>query len=476
MDLDGILLSWNRGAERMYGYAAEEMIGQTTRALIPPDRLDEEPSILERIRRGERIEHYETVRLRKDGVALNVSIAVSPIEDSRGRIIGASKITRDITQSKRIEATLRETDRLKDEFLATLAHELRNPLAPIRQAALISKSDAATDAQKRWSHNVISRQVDHMSLLLDDLLDISRITRGMLDLRLEDTELADILETAVETARPIIDAKRHTFTIEAPDESVRFMADPLRLAQILSNLLTNAAKYTDPEGEILLRVECDTRNIFFMVKDSGIGIPRNALKNIFGMFSQVKSAQDRSEGGLGIGLALTKGLVDLHGGKIEARSAGPGCGSEFVVQLPRRDLRLGAAPPPSAVVREKLIARRILIADDNQDAAETLSMLLQMDGHDVKIVHDGRAAVSAFRAFKPEIALLDIGMPELNGYEVARLVREDEFGQAVTLIAVTGWGQERDKERALTAGFNHHFTKPLEPDRINEILRSLSST
>jgi CheY-like chemotaxis protein/two-component sensor histidine kinase len=313
-----------------------------------------------------------------------------------------------------------------------------------------------------------------MSLLLDDLLDISRITRGMLDLRLENTELADILETAVETARPIIDAKRHAFKIEAPDESVRFMADPLRLAQILSNLLTNAAKYTDPGGEILLRVECDTRNVFFLVKDSGIGIPPNALKNIFGMFSQVKSAQDRSEGGLGIGLALTKGLVDLHGGTIEARSAGPGFGSEFMVQLPRRDLGLSASPPPSAVVRDKVIARRILIADDNQDAAETLSMLLQMDGHDVKVVHDGRAAVSAFRAFKPEIALLDIGMPELNGYEVARLVRQDEFGRAVTLIAVTGWGQERDKERAQAAGFNHHFTKPLEPGRINEILRSLS--
>jgi PAS domain S-box-containing protein len=472
MTLDGAILSWNRGAEHMYGYTANEMLGRTTRALIPSDRLEEESTILGRIRRGERIEHYETVRVRKDGVALNVSIALSPIKDSRGRIIGASKITRDITQSKRIEATLRETDRRKDEFLATLAHELRNPLAPIRQAALISKSDAATDAQRRWSHNVISRQVNHMSLLLDDLLDISRITRGTLDLRLEDTELADILESAAETARPIIDAKRHTFTIDAPDESVRFMADPLRLAQILSNLLTNAAKYTDPQGRIQLRVECGPGSITFTVTDSGIGIATEALKNIFEMFSQVKSAQDRSEGGLGIGLSLTKGLVDLHGGTIEAHSAGLGFGSEFIVRLPRGDLKR-VVTPPAALNAAQLVGRRILIADDNQDAAETLSMLLQMDGHDVQVVHDGRAAVSAFAAFKPEIALVDIGMPELNGYEVARLVREDAHGQAVTLIAVTGWGQERDKQRALEAGFDHHFTKPVEPHRIDKILRSL---
>jgi PAS domain S-box-containing protein len=474
MTLDGVLLSWNGGAERMYGYTADEMIGRTTRALIPSDRLGEEPSILERIRRGERIEHYETIRRRKDGALLDVSIAVSPIQDSRGKIIGASKITRDITQSKRIEGELRETDRLKDEFLATLAHELRNPLAPIRQAALISQSDTATEAQKRWSHGVISRQVRHMSLLLDDLLDISRITRGTLDLRLESTELADILEAAVETARPIIDAKRHTFTIEAPEETVQFMADPLRLAQILSNLLTNAAKYTDPGGHIQLRVVCVARDICFVVKDSGIGISANALKNIFEMFSQVKSAQDRSEGGLGIGLSLTKGLVELHGGRIEARSGGPGLGSEFIVHLPRRASKLDSGPAVSGANRERPVRRCILLADDNRDAAESMAMLLEMDGHDVHVVHDGRAAVSAFTAFKPEIALIDIGMPGLNGYEVARLIRQDALGQSLTLIALTGWGQERDKDRALAAGFNHHFTKPVEPDRISEIIRSLS--
>jgi PAS domain S-box-containing protein len=474
LSLDGIVLSWNRGAERMYGYTANEMIGNTTQPLIPSDRADEESTILARIRNGERIEHFETRRKRKDGTVLDVSIAVSPIEDSRGRIIAASKITRDITQSKLAEAALRETDRRKDEFLATLAHELRNPLAPIRQAALISESESATDAQRRWSHGVIGRQVQHMSWLLDDLLDISRITRGTLELRLEDTELADILEAAIETARPVIDAKRHRFTVEAPEDSVQFMADPLRLAQILSNLLTNAAKYTDTGGEIRLSVVCDSRNILFSVQDSGIGIPADALKDIFEMFSQVKSARDRSEGGLGIGLALTRGLVDLHGGAIEARSAGPGHGSQFIVRLPRRDSRRMPEAAMTPVKQGRVPSRRVLIADDNADAAETLAMLLEIEGHEVHVVHDGRAAVSAFADFNPEVALLDIGMPELSGYEVARRVRDRDQGQAVTLIALTGWGQDRDKEQALAAGFNHHFTKPVEPARITEILRSLS--
>ncbi len=476
MTLDAVVLSWNRGAQYMYGYTADEVIGSTTQALIPPDRSSEESGILDRIRKGERIEHFETKRRRKDGTIFDVSIAVSPIEDSRGRIIGASKITRDITQSKRTEAALRETDRRKDEFLATLAHELRNPLAPIRQAALISGSDTATDAQRRWSHKVISRQVHHMSLLLDDLLDISRITRGMLELRLEDTELADILEAAVETARPIIDAKRHAFTIAAPDESVQFKADPLRLAQILSNLLTNAAKYTDPGGRIQLRVECDQQNMVFAVNDSGIGIPAEALKSIFTMFSQVKSGTDRSEGGLGIGLALTKGLVELHGGRIEAHSAGPGQGCEFTVRLPRREAHMVPGAVPKTDQRVQGASRRVLIADDNQDAAETLGMLLEIEGHRVRVVHDGRSAIAAFAEFEPEVALLDIGMPQLNGYEVARHVREKLKARTVTLIALTGWGQERDKELALAAGFNHHFTKPVEPAQISEILRSLTGT
>jgi PAS domain S-box-containing protein len=473
MTLGGAITSWNHGAERMYGYVAAEMIGHTTSVLIPRDRANEEKLILERIRKGERIDHFETVRVRKDHVKMDVSVAVSPIQDMNGNIIGASKITRDITQSKRTEAALRETDRRKDEFLATLAHELRNPLAPIRQAALISKATTSTESQKRWSHDVIERQVHHMSLLLNDLLDISRVTRGTLELRLETTDLKDVIDAAVETARPIIDAKRHAFSVVSPAEPIRIVADPLRLAQILSNLLTNAAKYTDPGGQIQLRIDRSADGVTIAVSDSGIGIPPDAAAHVFDMFSQVKSTQDRSEGGLGIGLALTKGLIELHRGRIEVRSAGPGSGSEFIVWLPNQDSRIRQVAAQTSAGSAQPMSRRILIADDNRDAADSLAMLLSIDGHVVHVVHSGHAALAAFSEFRPQVALLDIGMPDISGYEVASAVRQGSMGRAITLIAVTGWGQDRDKAQALAAGFNHHFTKPVDPDRITDILRSI---
>jgi PAS domain S-box-containing protein len=378
---------------------------------------------------------------------------------------------RELKSRERAEATLRDIDRRKDEFLATLAHELRNPLAPIRQASAISKAAAASEEQKRWSHDVIERQVHHMALLLDDLLDISRVTRGTLELRPQMTDLAPIIETAIETARPMIEAKRHALKVELPDEPARFAADPMRLAQVLSNLLTNAAKYTDPEGEIRLRATCSADTVTFSVADNGIGIPPDALEEVFAMFSQVKSAQDRSEGGLGIGLALAKGLIHLHRGTLEARSEGTGLGSEFIVKLPRRTLS-SASGRPAALASQPSVRRRVLIADDNRDAADSLAMLLRMDGHEVSVVHDGRQAVATIDSFRPEIAVLDIGMPELNGYEVARQVRQGRLGTSITLIAVTGWGQASDKARAAAAGFNHHLTKPIEPEALTRMLRS----
>ena len=628
--------------------------------LIPDNHLDEEPGILDRLRRGERIDHYETIRRRKDGELINVSLTVSPIKDGTGRIVGASKIARDITRQKRAEelireqahvlalldttgkaiasqldlqnvlqtvtdtatqligakfgaffynvineqgeafllytlsgasreafekfglprntpvfhptftgqgvvrspditkdprygqmaphhgmpeghlpvksylavpvvsrsgevmgglffghpdpdrfteraeqlviglaaqasvamdnarlyeaaqreiasreraeAALRETDQRKDEFLATLAHELRNPLAPIRQATMISMSSGASEGQKRWSHEVITRQVHHMSLLLDDLLDISRITRGTLELRTEMTDLATVVDSAVETSRPIIDSKHHTLRVELPTEPLRFAADPLRMAQVLSNLLTNAAKYTDPRGTIHLRATADANTVEISVIDSGVGLTRDALSAVFTMFSQVRSSQDRSEGGLGIGLALSKGVVELHGGTIEAHSAGPGEGSQFIVRIPRRTVSssLQAATTTTEPVQTR--KRRVLIADDNRDAAESLAMLLQMDGHTVTVVHDGRQALASIEASRPEVALLDIGMPEFDGYEVARRVRLDTRIRNMLLIAVTGWGQQSDKARAAAAGFDLHFTKPVEPQMLIELL------
>lgn len=381
---------------------------------------------------------------------------------------------REIASRLLAETALRETDQRKDEFLATLAHELRNPLAPIRQAALISKSAGTTEAQKSWSHDVIDRQVRHMALLLDDLLDISRITRGTLELRTEMVELAAVIDAAIETARPAIDAKQHRLSIELPSRNLSFSADPLRLAQILSNLLINAAKYTDPGGQIHLRASCDARLIRISVADSGIGIPAEAIGSVFAMFSQVKSSQDRSDGGLGIGLALAKGLADLHGGTIEAQSAGIGHGSEFTVLLPYQPAGAARAEPATdSSAAPAVRPRRVLIADDNRDAAESLAMLLQMEGHSVTVVHDGEQALLAFANMQPEVALLDIGMPKVSGYEVARQVRRGSPAQAVTLIALTGWGQDGDKAMARSAGFNYHFTKPIETDRLRAVLGAL---
>jgi signal transduction histidine kinase len=389
------------------------------------------------------------------------------------------ELARALNAQKESEAELRQqrdwrdADRRKDEFLATLAHELRNPLAPIRQAALISKAPAATDAQKRWSHDVIDRQVQHMSLLLDDLLDISRVTRGTLALRMQLTELATVIESAVETARPTIDTKRHHLSVDIPGEPVHFTADPLRVAQVLSNLLTNAAKYTDPEGDIRIIACCEAENIVIRVADSGIGISAATLPRVFNMFSQVHSNTDRSEGGLGIGLSLAKGLIELHGGTIEADSGGLGCGSEFTVRLPwRTTAGKSQHTVTAASASQPARQRRILIADDNRDSAETLAALLRMEGHEVTSVHDGPVALSVFSELKPDVVLLDIGMPGLTGYEVARKMRQSGPKVSLTLIAITGWGQDIDKERAFAAGFDHHLTKPVDPQRLVELLKA----
>lgn len=378
----------------------------------------------------------------------------------------------DVTERKQHEQALQEADRRKDEFLATLAHELRNPLAPIRQAALISKSPGATDAQKRWSHDVIERQVQHMSLLLEDLLDVSRITRGMLRLRKKSIELAAVIDAAVETSRPLIDAKQHELVIDLPPETIHFEADQLRVAQMVSNLLTNAAKYTDPHGTIRLHCECVDENLIISVTDNGIGIRREALNEIFNMFTQVCSAQDRSGGGLGIGLSLTKGLVELHGGTISASSAGPEKGSRFTIRLPMRAAEQPGTEAGIVVPPKFALARRILIADDNCDASETLAEFLRLQGHEVKAVYDGVAALQEFSVLQPDTVLLDIGMPGLNGNEVAQRIRETPTGQDAMLIAITGWGQDKDKASALSAGFDHHLTKPIDLQRLNLLLLS----
>lgn len=368
-------------------------------------------------------------------------------------------------------AALRDADRRKDAFLATLSHELRNPLAPIRNAAEVLASPRLTPMQLRWTQNVIQRQAAHMASLLDDLLELTRITQGKLQLRKQACSIQSIVEAAVETARPLLEKKRHELRIRVPDEIPPFIADPIRLAQALSNLLTNAAKYTDAGGWIELSVRLDER-LTIAVQDNGIGIPAEQLESLFTMFSQIPSAIGRSEGGLGVGLALVKGLAELHGGTVEARSDGAGKGSRFFITLPFEAGPRSESPVeerPAVIPSGKL---RVLVADDNRDAADTLSMLLSMDGYEVRTVYGGRAAVAAAETFRPDLALLDIGMPEVDGYMAAKGIRQQRFGVDIYLVALTGWGQQDDKRRALEAGFATHVTKPVDPKLLRDLLRS----
>jgi signal transduction histidine kinase len=396
-----------------------------------------------------------------------IDLLYQPVRDAGGAIVGIFAQGHDVTEQVQATSALEEANRRKDEFLATLAHELRNPLAPIRQAAVVAKT--APDAKRKgWALDVIERQVGHMALLLDDLLDVSRISRGKLPLRLAPVDLKSMVDAAVETAWPLVDARKHRLEVELPPHPVQMLADPVRIAQVLSNLLSNAAKYTDPGGTITLSAQERGGRLLLRVRDNGIGLSADTLETIFGMFSQVAASSELAQGGLGIGLALSRGLVQLHGGTLQARSDGPGKGSEFTVTLPLplrtpEPAPADVAPPPPA--RESR-ARKVLVADDNADALSTITLLLEMDGHEVHGAADGEQALKVAEALHPDVMILDIGMPHLNGHEVAARIRASEWGRRALLIALTGWGQSHDQERARVAGFDHHCTKPVDIEQL----------
>jgi PAS domain S-box-containing protein len=657
--LDGRIRSWNAGAMRLFGYTAEEVIGKPITIIIPPELHEEEHRILEKLQRGERIDHFETTRVTRDGRRIPISLSVSPVRDSRGVVVGASKVARDISERKRAEQALRESERLlsaeadalvklnesssrlwrsrtlqeglevmlaaviellgadkgnvqllegrgtggvlriaaqrgfqpdflehfrevsanddcacgralrsgqriiiedveaeaslraparaadyrsvvttpliggdgkplgmlsahfrsvhrpgerelrrldlytlqasdfiqrcrmeqalrhnqealheadrrKDEFLALLAHELRNPLAPIRYALATSRKAGRTLEQQKRAEEVIERQVAHMSRLLDDLLEVSRITHGTLELKKSRTELTVVLGAAIEAARPILDSRHHTLSLDLPKQTVRLEADPVRLAQVFSNLLINAAKYTDAGGSIELRATREESAVVVAVRDNGIGISADMMPRLFTLFSQAHTALGRSEGGLGVGLALARGLVALHGGRVEARSDGPGRGSEFIVRLPtgvpalevsQVDVRADGPATDAGL--------KILVVDDSQDAADTCATVLELSGHEVQTAYSGRRALELARTFRPHALLLDIGLPDVNGYELARTIRAAPWGGGMVLIAVTGWGQGKDRRRALEAGFDHHLTKPIAAETLESLLQSL---
>lgn len=649
-DLAGDITSWNHGAERQYGYLAREIIGKPLALLVPPDHRDELPELMERIKQGERIEHFETVRVRKDGSRLNVSLTISPIKTAGGRIVGASKIARDITVTKRHEAALRflagaskllgelldvpstlhkvaaiavphfadwctvdtldahgslgsvavthvdpakmelardlqrrfppdpaaprgvwnvirtgiseitpeitdellaasvqdaelrrvlielglrsymcvpltvrgrvlgaitfitaesgrrydtqdlavaedlahraaiaienarlyhearEADRRKDEFLAMLAHELRNPLAPLRNSVQILKMPRVDPATAEHAREMMERQIHHLVRLVDDLLDVSRVMRGKIELRTEQIELATIVARAVEAAQSLIESQQHELTVNLPTESLLLEADAVRLAQVIGNLLTNAAKYTEPNGRIWLSAQREGNQVVLRLRDTGIGISPGLLPRIFELFVQADHAATHSQGGLGIGLTLVKRLVELHHGTIEAHSAGLGRGSEFVVRLPLSVQDEATAQTNDAAAPQPVMSsfgRRLLVVDDNHDAADSLAMLLRLQGHEVVVAHDGYVALKVASESRPEMAFLDIGMPGMDGYELARRLRQQPGLDDVRLAAMTGWGQEEDRRRSREAGFDHHLVKPADPIVLQELLATL---
>jgi signal transduction histidine kinase/ActR/RegA family two-component response regulator len=573
--------------------------------LIPEERRYEEKRILDGIRHGESVKPYETVRRRKDGSLLDISLAVSPIIDESGRIVGASKIARDITARKRAEEevrrsrealnglidrapfgiyivdgdlkiaqmnarsqsgafynvrpvvgrqledimrrmwpepvaseivsafrhtletgeayrsrnfmsvradtdnlesyewelhritlpdgklgvvsyyfettrlrkaeqALRDADRRKDEFLATLAHELRNPLAPIRNGLQILRMVEGDPKAASQVQEMLERQVTHLVRLVDDLMEVARVTRGRIELRREPVDLGAALLSAVEASKPLIEAASHELTVDVPAEPVTVMADPVRLAQIVANLLNNAAKYTDNGGRISLSSRRDGNHAVISVRDSGIGIPVEVLPRVFDLFAQADRTYHRAQGGLGIGLTLVRTLVELHGGSVTAKSEGTGRGSEFVVRLPLGVDLASRRHGPAVGVETIFASHRILVVDDSRDAAESLGLLLESLGASVQTATDGPAALDALDSYRPSVMLLDIGMPGMDGLEVARRVRQRVDSRDLTVIALSGWGQEEDRRRSREAGIDYHMVKPVDLDELGRLLTALA--
>jgi PAS domain S-box-containing protein len=475
--LDGIIQSWNAAAERVFGYTASQAVGRHISLIIPPDRLKEEELIMSRLRAGERVDHFETVRIRSDGRPVPISLTISPIKDDTGRVIGASKIARDITERREAHEALLQADRRKDEFLATLAHELRNPLAPIWTAAQVLKLKSLADPDLRWGSEVIDRQMRHMVRLLEDLLDVSRISQNKLELRKEKVQLDVVLRASIETSRPVIDEARHQLSVTLPEEPLHLDGDPVRLAQVFSNLLNNAAKFMEAGGRIVVSAQRRGDHVRVAVQDEGLGIATESLPRLFTMFSQGLPAAEHSHGGLGIGLSLARTLVEMHGGTVEAHSEGLGKGSIFVVTLPlagerhpERSMR-----PQGAQCDADRAGRRLLIVDDSKDSADTLAELMRIHGHEVHTAYEGATAVKLVTDLRPEVMLVDLGMPGVNGYEVCRKIRAQPGGEDVFLIAVTGWGRENDKTRTRDAGFDGHLVKPVDGGALAEMIASLPS-
>lgn len=598
--LDGVITSWNAGAERMFGYASQEIVGLPAAILLPGAEADEGQAILERIHRGGQGEGYEAVRRKKNGERIVVSFTLAPIRDASGAIVGVSKIARDVTTQKQAEAAIRESearfrqladampqivwaarpdgyvdyfnrrwyeftgfpegqsgdeswmpilhaddlqrcldqwytavrsgtgyeieyrfkdrrsggyrwqlgralpvrdaagqivrwfgtctdiddqkriaealraaDRRKDEFLAMLAHELRNPLAPMRNAVALLQRRPAVDDEQVWAQSVIERQLGHLTHLVDDLLDVSRITRGKIQLQRQPLTLATLVDAAVETVQSLIDAQHQKLMVTPPPPNLWIDGDLTRLAQVASNLLNNASKYTPEGGCIWFTATQEGSEAVLRIRDNGMGIPAEMVPHVFDLFTQGGRNLDRSQGGLGIGLTIVRRLVEMHGGQVTAASEGPDRGTEFTVRLPLVEAPRLAAPPAVRPAAPAAGGRRVLVVDDNRDALQSLAMLLEVNGYEVDTAPDGPTALRLARSFTPEIILLDIGLPGMNGYEVAEKLRADPNGSEVILIALTGYGQAEDRQRSKEAGFDRHLVKPVDPETLEAVFAEM---
>ena len=462
------------------GLAAAEMMGWGWTTVHHPDHLDRVVAGVARSRESGEV-WEDTFPLRgKDGAYRWFLSRAVPIHDDAGNVVHWFGTCTDITEQRQLQESLWESDRRKDEFLATLAHELRNPLAPIRTGLQVLKLANGDQATMDTVRAAMERQTLQLITLVDDLMDVSRITRGKLQLRIARVDLADIVHSAVETSRPQIDQRRHTLTITLPAHPLPVEGDAFRLSQVLSNLLNNAAKFTPDGGRIQLSAERVAANIVVTVSDNGVGIPADMLDRVFEMFTQVDRPLEKAQTGLGIGLTLVKSLVEMHGGSVRVRSEGDNRGSMFSVYLPAAPVATRPAEPDHGAVAPTQAnplrpARRVLVVDDNEAAADMLAMMVEMLGHHVRTARDGDDALELANEFQPEVVLMDLGMPRMNGYEAATRMRATSWGRNATLIALTGWSQEAAKRRTEKAGFDHHLVKPADPDTLQAILADPST-
>jgi PAS domain S-box-containing protein len=475
LDADGCVASWNLGAERIIGYTAAEIIGRSVECLYPAEAAQ----------RGEPQRDLATViahggmevnglRVRKDGTRFWANVVVCSVHDLDGKLRGFAQVTRDLTERKQFKA-LEQSHQRTHEFLAMLSHELRNPLAPLKTSVDIMRMREISDPVLVRARDVIGRQVQHLTHIIDELLDISRITSGRIRLTSDALDLESIVQRAVEAARPLLDSKGHSLEIETPGHHVGVRGDLTRLTQVFVNLLNNAAKYTPDRGRIEVAIRATEKSAAVHIRDNGIGIAPQLLPRMFDLFTQGDRPLDRAEGGLGVGLALVHQIVSLHGGVVKAFSEGTGRGSELVVTLPQNfeeiSMPVASDSQPTESQRRR---RRLMVIDDNKDAAESMSMLFELWGHEVVCVYDGRAALETAAKYRPDAVFLDIGLPGMDGYEIAERLRELPESQRTVLVAITGYGQEEDRRRSREAGIDHHLVKPVSPETLHKLLDSLS--